>query len=66
VGQALAAVIMVMGYGIIAVPTGIVTVELHHAREHRPEVCPGCGSADHPGDSQFCRCCGSKLPGGAT
>ena len=63
-GQALAAVIMIIGYGIIAVPTGIVTVELTQA-VHRAVVstqaCPGCGRQGHDRDARFCKYCGTSL-----
>ena len=62
-GQAIALVIMVMGYGIIAVPTGIVSVELSNevgmARRRR---CPDCQHAGHDADAQFCKRCGCTLP----
>jgi voltage-gated potassium channel len=62
VGQALAAVIMIMGYGIIAVPTGIVTVELSHAWERRRHlVCSECSSEDHDLDAKYCKDCGAKF-----
>ena len=64
-GQAIAAVIMVMGYGIIAVPTGLVTAEVvsetMHARDRR--FCQACGRAGHERDADFCRHCGSQLGG---
>jgi voltage-gated potassium channel len=62
-GQALAAVIMVMGYGIIAVPTGIVTVELSRARSRKSSnrVCSQCSSEDHSHDAKYCKDCGAKL-----
>lgn len=63
-GQALATVLMLLGYGIIAVPTGIVSSELTRAdREERPATisCPHCKPEDHPGDSSFCRFCGNRL-----
>lgn len=62
-GQALAAVIMIMGYGIIAVPTGIVTVELSHAREslRRHIVCSECSAEDHDPDASYCKDCGTEL-----
>ena len=62
-GQALAAMVMIMGYGIIAVPTGIVTVELNRAAMgHTARVeCPGCGSAEHAMDASYCRLCGGEL-----
>jgi voltage-gated potassium channel len=66
-GRALAAVIMILGYGIIAVPTGIVTVELGNvsrraAREARGGVeCARCGLDLHEPDARFCRRCGERL-----
>ncbi len=63
IGQVLASIIMILGYGIIAVPTGIVTVELAHAKDaqkmHR--VCPECSAEDHSPDAVHCKRCGSKL-----
>jgi voltage-gated potassium channel len=63
VGQFLAAFVMIMGYGIIAVPTGIVTVELAHQalRGGSSLHCPGCGSEDHDGDARHCKVCGTGL-----
>ena len=62
-GQALAAMVMVMGYGIIAVPTGIVTAELTMAARNDPRVCPGCALVGHMRDARHCRFCGAALPG---
>ena len=62
-GQALAAFIMIIGYGIIAVPTGIVTVELSQAvrRGVSTQACPGCGVDGHDKDARFCKYCGTNL-----
>jgi voltage-gated potassium channel len=62
-GQVIASVIMIMGYGIIAVPTGIVTVELTHARlkSRSNFVCPACSAKDHTEDAKHCKDCGGKL-----
>lgn len=62
-GQVIASVIMITGYGIIAVPTGIVTVELSHARlrSRRQFVCPSCSAEDHTEDAKHCKDCGEKL-----
>lgn len=64
-GQALAAVVMIIGYGIIAVPTGIVTAELARARDfgskRRARVCSRCYYASHARDAKFCSQCGAKL-----
>jgi len=60
-GQALASVIMLLGYAIVAVPTGIVTVELARGGRSTQAICPGCGAGGHPGDASFCRLCGTRL-----
>ncbi len=61
-GQFLASVIMIIGYAIIAVPTGIVGVEL--ARKDKPistRSCPSCSKEGHDIDATFCKFCGGKL-----
>lgn len=62
-GQALAAVIMILGYSIIAVPTGIMTVEISRAQESEitTQVCPYCSAEGHDKDAVFCKFCGGKL-----
>ena len=62
-GKALAATLMIMGYGIIAVPTGIVTLELDRAsRAQAPRrVCRGCGVDRHDADATYCKHCGTQL-----
>jgi len=62
-GQALAALIMIIGYSIIAVPTGIITVEIARAaqRENTHDVCPSCGAENHDNDAAYCKYCGKKL-----
>jgi voltage-gated potassium channel len=59
-GQSLAAFIMLLGYAIVAVPTGIVTVELSRARLSSPP-CPSCAEPDHDKDANYCRRCGTRL-----
>jgi voltage-gated potassium channel len=63
-GKALAAMAMLIGYSIIAVPTGIVTSELasEMQRERSTTVCPNCNRGSHERDSQYCRFCGADLP----
>jgi len=63
VGQALASVVMIMGYGIIAVPTGIVTVELAQASREQEvgRACPACREKGHDRDARHCKWCGSVL-----
>jgi voltage-gated potassium channel len=60
-GQAIAAVIMILGYGIIAVPTGIVSAELVRPSWRRALACAGCGATEHQEDATFCRRCGGAL-----
>jgi voltage-gated potassium channel len=63
-GQSLAVLLMLTGYGIIAVPTGIVTAELARAASAGPvssQACPGCGLGAHDYDAVYCRKCGAKL-----
>ncbi len=62
-GKGLAAIVMIAGYGIIAVPTGIVTVEISHAK-HKPistEACPACSAEGHDTDALHCKYCGARL-----
>ena len=61
-GQLLAALLMILGYGIIAVPTGIVSVELAHAgRAVSRQACPACGAEGHDVDATHCKYCGVSL-----
>lgn len=62
-GQFLAAIVMILGYSIIAVPTGIVTVELSraHTKESSRQACPGCSAEGHDSDARYCKFCGTKL-----
>lgn len=62
-GQAVASLIMILGYGIIAIPTGIVTAEMaiRKSKEVSSEVCPGCLKEGHDEDAEYCKFCGSKL-----
>ena len=62
-GRAVASIIMVMGYGVIAVPTGIVTAELVSpiAGKVSTQACPSCGAEKHSYDALFCKSCGAEL-----
>ena len=62
-GQGIAALIMIMGYGIIAVPTGIVTLELNEAnrRQANTRTCPECAAEGHSREASFCWRCGEAL-----
>lgn len=63
VGQTLAAAVMIVGYGIIAVPTGIVTVEIAQAARKvvSTQACPACGSEGHDADAVYCKYCAARL-----
>jgi voltage-gated potassium channel len=63
VGQLLASMVMIMGYGIIAVPTGIVSVEIASAAKKQltTQVCPSCLSEGHDNDAAHYKFCGAKL-----
>ena len=64
-GQFLSAVVMMMGYAILAVPTGIVSVELNEAykksREITTVVCTSCTKEGHDRDAKHCKFCGDSL-----
>lgn len=62
-GQLLASFIMILGYAIIAVPTGIVTVEFSRvsSRKVSTQACPVCSAEGHDPDAKFCKYCGEKL-----
>jgi voltage-gated potassium channel len=61
VGQSLASVIMIIGYAIIAVPTGIISVEMSKASDTNTQVCKNCHSKNHDDDANYCKNCGEGL-----
>lgn len=61
-GQFLASIVMIMGYAIIAVPTGIVTAEIMKpSMKNNTQVCPECLHDSHEDDAAFCKKCGSEM-----
>lgn len=62
-GKFLASVVMILGYGIIAVPTGIVSVEIASTLKHSTvtQACTQCGAEGHATDADYCKYCGAKL-----
>ena len=62
-GQFISMVIMILGYGIIAVPTGIVTSEIVTGRgtDSNTQTCPNCNADKHRDNAKYCYNCGSKL-----
>jgi len=63
IGQFIASIIMILGYAIIAIPTGIVTSEMTKADavHTNTQSCPDCLAENHIDDAEFCYNCGSKL-----
>ncbi|RYY62978.1 MAG: ion transporter [Chitinophagaceae bacterium] len=62
-GQFLASILMIIGYGIIAVPTGIVSVEMARATDEARKKCPVCHASVYPASAKFCSNCGHALDG---
>ena len=63
-GRFIASIIMIMGYGIIAVPTGIVTSEMTQQQQNpdtNTQACPNCMTETHLDDAVYCHYCGQKL-----
>ena len=64
-GRFIASFIMITGYGIIAVPTGIVSAEYSRAGEKtvpvNTQVCPNCSESQHLDGAKYCHNCGNKL-----
>jgi voltage-gated potassium channel len=63
-GRFITSIMMLMGWGTLAVPTGIVTAELASSRNEKitTRTCKECMSEGHGTTDQFCRHCGAKLP----
>jgi voltage-gated potassium channel len=79
IGRAIASIMMLIGWGVLAVPTGIVTAEMTSQRLSRmggkgntgnasnaadTRRCDACGGEGHQIDARFCKDCGAKLPAG--
>ncbi len=63
-GKFIASVVMILGYAIIAVPTGIVTSEISKYQKEKKittQVCPNCLKEGHDIDAEFCKFCGTKI-----
>jgi voltage-gated potassium channel len=64
IGRLIASVMMLIGWGTLAVPTGIVTAEMtarHHGRGPT-RGCPACGASGYGPEARFCQMCGAALP----
>lgn len=61
-GQFIASIVMLIGYAIIAVPTGVVTVEYTRSKNIRKKMtCPACSKSGHDSDADYCIYCGESL-----
>lgn len=60
-GKFLSVLLMLAGYSIIAVPTGIVTAEMRNKRQNLEKVCDRCGNDDIDDDARYCKICGEKI-----
>lgn len=63
-GQFLSAFVMILGYAVIAVPTGIVSAEMVRSTKQvvtNTQACPVCSHEGHDNDADYCKYCGSKL-----
>jgi len=60
-GKFLSVLLMLAGYSIIAVPTGIVTAEMRNKRQNLEKVCNRCGNEDIDDDARYCKICGEKV-----
>ncbi|ASW74235.1 ion transporter [Chryseobacterium piperi] len=60
-GKFFAVILMLAGYSIIAVPTGIVTAEMRNKRQNLEKICERCGNDDIDDDARYCKQCGKKL-----
>jgi voltage-gated potassium channel len=63
-GQTIASIAMILGYAVIAVPTGIISAEWANAVRipDEPRVCAACGLRGHAEEALYCRSCGTILP----
>ncbi|RKZ34015.1 ion transporter [bacterium] len=62
-GQFLSMIVMILGYAIIAVPTGIISFDIMKTIQDKvsTQVCPECSREGHDSDAKYCKFCGSKL-----
>lgn len=60
-GRFFSAVVMILGYAVIAVPTGVVTMEMMRHQSTTTQACPNCSAEGHDDDARYCKYCGSAL-----
>ncbi len=62
IGRAIASFMMLLGWGILAVPTGIISSEITHQRGLSARLCTRCTAGGHEAGARFCKSCGEALP----
>lgn len=60
-GRFLSAIVMILGYAVIAVPTGILTMEMLKNRSTNTQACHNCGEEGHDDNALYCKFCGHSL-----
>ena len=60
-GQFFASIIMILGYAIIAVPIGMISVKLARFSTINTQSCPSCSKEGHENNATFCKFCGEEL-----
>ncbi len=60
-GKFISSVMMLVGYTVVAIPTGIVSAEMVKEKTKKNKICPTCGKSHHKENAKFCDDCGSKL-----
>lgn len=63
-GKALASIVMILGYGIVAIPTGIVGAQIAQTHSQLMKIqliCPSCGNSKHSQDAKYCAQCGTSI-----
>jgi voltage-gated potassium channel len=60
-GRFLSALVMILGYAVLAVPTGILTMEMMKNKSMNTQSCPNCGAEGHDDNARYCKFCGHSL-----
>lgn len=63
-GRTIASLLILIGYSVIAIPTGLITTHMsnEYQRRRNKRRCPGCQHTGHENDARFCNACGMALP----
>lgn len=63
-GRMVASILILIGYSVIAIPTGIITAHMTNElqKQRNARSCPRCHKGNHDSEARFCKSCGSALP----